>query len=1280
MNTLKRYAMALSMTGLLASSAAWAIELADVPLFLTVPLAPNIIVTLDTSGSMDAAHTPDSLSGIDGTKRYKSPDLNPMYYNPSALYTPPYKSDGTVAATSFSKAWINGLDTTKGFGDLNTQYKPTKSYSLSSAGNTYDAGQTFAGGTNPFAVAGAPTAYSYNCTIDFNNRNNGDRIEITSAGCNGIFSNITVGTVLTVAGAGYPGTYTVTVVESGNNRVEVGNGWNNDSNNKNVTLSWSIPGVGTLPAYYYRYYNDIGAAKPAACDGTKTNDDCYLPFQVTVASGSGTQDLNGDGAINAADKDERQNFANWYSFYRVRTLAMATSADLAFWSLPSTNAPRVAWQNLTTCNTFAGNACQGRSNTTYPNYIKDFTGTHRENFFKWLFDMKVGGTTPLRSAAKRAGEYVANGLGGTNDPFAEFPQVDSGTVFSCRKNFHILMTDGQWNTMDETETINVGNLDGTLAAPYFDTASNSLADVIYYYWATDLRSTLDNNVPQSIKVDGDETYGAVTLKKDFNPKNDSADWQHLTTFTMGLGLTSTLTDPVWAGSTYAGGYSRIVTGADTWTDSGNAGTNRIYDLWHGAINSRGQFFSTEDPQAMTLAFKSILNSIDEDVSAASGLSTSSTSIRTDSVLFQARFRPRDWSGQLLAYSIIDTDPDKGKLGDVKWDAGANMSSRNPAKIMTWVPGTNGAVFDWANLSAGQKAYLNKDILGQVDTKGADRVAWLKGDTSKEVRFDTGDHTKTFRDRLTTVLGDIVNSDLVYSRSEDFGYGSVAFSAAAAEGASYDAFVTGKSSRPAMVYAGANDGMLHGFTADRDTGGDEKFAYIPNAVYENLSALTDPGYAHQYYVDGPAVVADAYVSGNWKSVLLSGLGKGGKAVFALDISNPANFATTDVLWEKSSGDAGFGNLGYVYGKPKVVRIASGWVAIFGNGYNSGTGKASLFVLNLADGTVLKEMIADNVGPDNGLSEASLVDTNGDRIMDYAYAGDLKGNMWKFNLNALNNAPTKLFAAGATQPITSAPTWGASPDPAVGGVMLYFGTGRYLGAGDLSTIDTQSIYGIWDKGAEVLKTELQEQTITAVETNAVTKRLLRKTSDTEFDWAGADAKNGWYMDFGYVGQGDDASGERMIRKPVLSLGWLLFTTAIPKSERCDAGGDSWYFVLDPKTGRRPAITAIDIDKNGVFDAKDALSDGVTAPSAAKSEIGILSAPLVIGHDTSANWDPLTDMVGGSGEDGGGADSSSTGTTYTSGSTGNIGADTIRGAGSGGGGGTPTGVNRVFWRQIQ
>jgi Tfp pilus tip-associated adhesin PilY1 len=204
----------------------------------------------------------------------------------------------------------------------------------------------------------------------------------------------------------------------------------------------------------------------------------------------------------------------------------------------------------------------------------------------------------------------------------------------------------------------------------------------------------------------------------------------------------------------------------------------------------------------------------------------------------------------------------------------------------------------------------------------------------------------------------------------------------------------------------------------------------------------------------------------------------------------------------------------------------------------------------------------------------------------------------------------------------------------------------------------------------------QEILAEETGAL-GRVLRKTSNTDVTYTGADPKLGWYMNMGY---GSNV-GERIVKKSVLSLGWLLFSTVVPKDDRCESGGDSWFFMLDPLTGQRPGITAIDINRNGTFDTGDALSDGTTAPSAAKSQIGILSAPLVVSFDTGASWDAFSEMIGGSGESGA-VSSSDEGSSFSSGSSGKVGSDLLRGNGLPPGPpvSPPPGVNRVFWMQIQ
>src|SRR5699024_8937377 len=161
----------------------------------------------------------------------------------------------------------------------------------------------------------------------------------------------------------------------------------------------------------------------------------------------------------------------------------------------------------------------------------------------------------------------------------------------------------------------------------------------------------------------------------------------------------------------------------------------------------------------------------------------------------------------------------------------------------------------------------------------------------------------------------------------------------------------------------------------------KLAYVPNNVIPDLVHLTDPDYQHQYYVDSPPWAGDAYIAGDWKTVLVGATGAGGRAVFALDVTNPDSFSANDVMWEFTHPD-----LGTARGQPSTARLENGqWVAIFGNGSYSDNGKAVLFILDLETGEPIGDPIELPDGSStNGLSTPVAVDINGNLSADYIYA--------------------------------------------------------------------------------------------------------------------------------------------------------------------------------------------------------------------------------------------------------------------------------------------------------
>ena len=1116
-----------------------AIGISDTPLFLAVNVAPNIIMTLDDSGSMSRAYMPDDkaldTSGSDkNIKRYSSYPWNSQYYDPNTTYAIPIRTDGVTYSTSFTAAHYSGFDNATPTVNLSSGYTLNKECK--------------------------PSAASNSCKF---------------------FS------------------------DNGSYKPQA--------------------------AFYHLFYSDKPSApKPPKCTGSRDDEDCYVKIVV------GSSDDITSGTAN----QKKQNFANWYSFHRTRALTAMSAAMNAVTSL-DTDQVRLAWQSVASdynknCDSF-GTTCRGYDTANHhENRMRsldaakwnDASTTHRTDFYNWIARLQVGAYTPLRSAMERAGAYYMTS--GQNSPYAKHPYTTLGAdetleELSCRKNFHILFTDGLWNRDDNVDF--GGNLDNTAAtlpdnssynerAPFKDTNSNSLSDIAFKYWKTDLRSDLKNNVAEYI-VDrsGDNTA------QYWNPQNDPATWQHMVNFTIGLGLSSILTNPAWGGSTFTGDYSDLAAGKKSWPAineapiPGNEPDGHVYDLWHAAINSRGQFFSADNPAAVSAAFQTVFESILTATPSAAALAANSTSIQTGTMVYQARFDSSDWHGQLLAYSVNSN----GSIGNEQWDASELIPAHGSRNIFTW-NGSTGKTFSNCNssLSIAQKSALDTNNNGTVDNLCSARLSWLRGDASNETR-----NGGAFRNRAVSVLGDIINSDPAYVQNEDYGYATAGFT----EKISYADFVSSKSSRIPMIYVGANDGMLHAIRADSgDTAsGKEIFAYIPAGVYDKLSRLTDTAYDHTYYVDGPPNSGDAYWDGSWKSVLVGGLGGGGKSIYALDITDPDGFGATDVLWEYSDA----ADLGNTYSQPQIARLANGeWAAIFGNGYNSTSDQAFLYIVKLSDGTLLKKIPAGNA-TGNGLSTPVLYDTDSDGITDAVYAGDLLGNLWKFDLSsatssswAIGNGGDPLFTAinddGTTQPITSQPAVGGHSS---GGMLVYFGTGRYLASTDPGDTTVQSFYAIWDKDTSgtVDRSQLQEQTITAETTEFGFD--IRETSDNTVDWAGG--KRGWYMDL--TPPSGIANGERIVSKPLIKYDRVIFVTVLPSSDQCTAGGSSWIMELELMTGGRTTLSAFDFDGDGDFDSDDELASG-NVGTGVKSKVGITKTPTWLKGSDGKDFKELSGTSGG------------------------------------------------------
>jgi type IV pilus assembly protein PilY1 len=548
-----------------------------------------------------------------------------------------------------------------------------------------------------------------------------------------------------------------------------------------------------------------------------------------------------------------------------------------------------------------------------------------------------------------------------------------------------------------------------------------------------------------------------------------------------------------------------------------------------------------------------------------------------------------------------------------------------------------------------------------------------------------------------LLGDIVNSDAVYVSNEDYGYAgkSASIPEAGTSGTgSYKQFVadktdaTSKKSKYTMTYIGANDGYLHGFDAripplssgvrTKDVlAGKELLAYMPNTVFGLNTAgtyrvrnLAAPDYTHQYFVDGSPKVSDVYFSGGigWRTVLVGTTGAGGKGVFALDVTNPSTFAAANpVLWEISDTDAPkaaditefAANMGYSLPQPSIGRMADGsWAAIVANGYASTNGKAVLYIIDIQTGNIIKSIDTGVGSPTlkNGLSTPFAADVNQDGIIDAIYAGDLLGNMWKFDVsNKLSNKWDVAYKSSSTsiplftacfdasspancdasrQAITNKPQVGkVGSTQTTGDVMVYFGTGKYFedSDNDILNTKTQSFYGIWDKcplggsntlcSTTVAKSTLVKQTIAAE--LPVSSPNVRVTSTNTIDYA---TKNGWYMDFEDPNSTTTPKanrGERIVSASLLRGGRIIFVTLIPtpntaaSTDVCIAGSksESWLMELDALTGSRLTAPALDINGSGSVTSADTISvmiDGKATDvpaSGIKTTGGSTKTPTVI-----------------------------------------------------------------------
>ncbi|MDO8305048.1 pilus assembly protein [Herminiimonas sp.] len=1127
---------------------------------------PNVMFILDDSGSMDNEYAPD-VANFSNTKfGAKSSHCNGMYFNPAIVYSPPVNADGTsFSDASFTAAWNNGYKTTDGTTNLENSVYYTYTGTTTNLGFEYlangsvDTSKLFYTECNSTAVSGSALF---------------PKVTITSA--------------------------------------------------SDATLKTNF-------ANWYSYYRTrMLTMKTSAGRAFKNVGSAYRVGYSTIGY-TGTS-ATSDDFLKIADFDATHKASFYAKLYKANPThwtplraALSKAGQLYAGKLLTGSDDPVQYscqQNFTILST-DGYWNTNEETTTYGpkgldgNNVGNQDATELRPMYDGTTVTNVAYTTATITFSGSSNTLVSgitvNGkqiMSGPINDNEDSNKVASRTAALITKNGYTATVSGSVVTIKAPTALGAitytpvvtktGGMTATVTA--FSTAttpvtsggvSNSLADVAAYYYNTDLRTTALGNCTGALGGSADVCDNNV-----LGSGLDNKGSQHMTTFTLGLGVNGQLgyTENYLSGG--SADFNAITNGTKNWPDPiANDGPERIDDLWHAAVNGRGSYFSAQTPDTLIKGITKALTSAKvRDGSGVAAATSNLEPVAGDNFLFLAMYRTSFWDGDLKAKTI---DPSTGAVAATEsWSAQAKLDTKVTATSETRTIYTSSGsasdklkTFTWANLTADEKAYFNSmcaptvrlsqcsDSVGGPNLTtvqrdlipGENLLKFIRGQNGYEDQ--AGNTNPIYRDR-EHVLGDMIGSQPVYVKSPPFVYVDE----------NYEAYKTREKDRLGMVYVAANDGMLHAFdaTIGEANSGAEKWAYIPPMVLPNLYKLADKNYPanHQYYVDGAPTVGDicskapgaACAANEWKTILVGGLNSGGKGYYALDITDPAN---PKALWNFT--DANDVDLGYSYGNPVITKRLDGtWVVVFTSGYNnhtgSGDGKGHLYVLNANTGVLLSKLdtTAGDTTTPSGLAKINAwVDSLSDNKAKRFYGGDLLGNVWRFDpddrIAPTGNKVTLLAELGnvspiGTQPITIKPELTEVTSAGVSYPVVNVASGRYLGISDLTNTSIQSIYALKDNLTETglgkVRTAgvLVQQTLT---TSA--DGTTRTTSSNAVDWA---SKSGWYMD---LNPGNKSPGERVNVDMQQQLGLLTVAGNVPKDDACTPGGYAWIYSLDFKTGQ-------------------------------------------------------------------------------------------------------------------
>ena len=1205
-------------------------DIASEPL-ITMPdvkAKPNLMFILDSSGSMDDETMPDQQGTDSDRYGFSAFQCNGLAYNPAMVYSPPVNSTNTpYSNASFGAAWDDGYNQSGGSTNLGTQGSRIAAIGTSSSVSVGSGSKTFSinssdvnlvsgtfginqvivlTGSSGRSMTGAVTAWSRTSN---------------SSGTLTVNVTVTTGSGSTSSWSIYRGARYFNYTGS-----QPARSWSFDSSGnviQNTFYNECLSSIGNTPgsnvftpvyvtaassdatnyANWYSYYRKrILLMRTAVGQAFSGLDSSYRIGFTSIRDKGITDGTNNFRDIKTFDTTQKSNF---YTSLYGEDASDYTPLRGALSKVGRYYAKKVSGQTYDPIEY----ACQR-------NYAILSTDGYWNNNIETssygplnLAGQSVGNqdwdeARPMYDGATSLGilmrdRYVVvkgtgtgrrgNGCATTTYRVTTTPQTSNnngttwtnGTSSSACVSGSTVVVNGQTASQLNNQTVYSAT---TSTSTYSGGSSDSLADVAEYYYKTDLRDTSLNNCTSNTSGSDQNVCSNIVPVSG----RDTSTQQHMTTFTIGLGVSGTLAyDKNYLNQT-SGAYVDLTSGPTNWPVVANPGNNsdarKIDDMWHAAVNGRGQYYSALNSAELKDAITGVINQIQEETGAASAAVTNRLELVSGggNYAYEASYTTANWVGDMQAFSV---DSSTGTLGTTAaWSAQALLDAATPsARNIYFSNGGTLATFTDANLTTAGKSALFSNLCSKsvvasqcsgfnsaqltLANTSANLVNFLRGERGYET---TNNANPLYRARQH-ILGDIINSSPVYVGAPLFAYTDTG----------YADFKNAQASRTAVVYAGANDGMLHAFNAAT---GSELWAFVPTAVLPNLYKLADSSYAsrHTYFVDGAPVVGDVYdnATGSWKTILVGGLNAGGNAYYALDITNPAS---PILLWEFADN-----NLGQTFGNPMIVKRQNGnWIVVFASGYNNtaGDGQGRLFVLNAITGVKEKTIsgainldVATATGVGSSTDPSGLAKINAwiaDAVDNTAlrfYGGDLKGNLWRFDIDDLVAPYHSALRLAQFQTSTGDPeaiTIQPRLKLVAGQAVVILGTGQYLGTTDIADTKIQDVAVIRDPltnaswGVVRNNSAVKVSTVTLVDPNASTSsatatlvddNAIITASSPVVTWS---TDGGWRFDL-------PIEKERVVTPIAIAGNTMLVASAIPNGDACTTGGASRLYICDIPTG--------------------------------------------------------------------------------------------------------------------